>query len=363
MVEDGDEWLVGAHVLHGFGQELWQHHVLDAIPHLGMALPLLRALGKRARLVHTGALTHRNVLAWIPPLAATRPARHLAPKMMLRRLNAGQLHPNFALAFTADARDADDAGPSDDRVPGLEWDRTVRGGFDHPSWAYWPFRLATHAAAATMPTPPLDKAPFVAYLARGSRSSLARRFEDESAIVRRLNETLRRLRLQLVPTTTAGELRGACGVIGLHGGALASIHTCAPGTRVIEILGKVQELGRAAYLHKMSKDPYWSYAGLSRGLGLEYFSYFPQKFPRNWASARDNMVTIDEGHLATFVAEVFGNAPRCVSVRSGGARGRGMGRAGSLREVHGGAEPEVLGPLGISRTSSAFDAVAHRLVA
>lgn len=332
-LEDGADWQVGALVLHGFGQKLWQHHVLDSMPILGMALPLLRALGQRATLVHSGALELRNVLASVP----SRKTIYIATKY------SGYVHVNFAMAFTVDARSAEAAGPSDDRVPGLPWDQIQHRGLTHPSWSYWPYRLASQAApaAATQPT----SEPYVAWLTRGEVGARGTRWlVNESSVLRRLNATLRRVgvRFDVLSRPSPSLLRGACGVVGIHGGALANIHACAPGTRVIEIIGEVQTLPNRGGSKPLYSDPYWCYAGLARGVGLDYYAYYPLRFPLELSSRFPwrQRVIVDEAHLAAFVADVFSSAPQCL-------------RAGGSASSH---------PLAaVSRSAAVWDAVAQSL--
>ena len=111
-------------------------------------------------------------------------------------------------------------------------------------------------------------------------------------MLRRLHFTLlvsREARDRIVPTVV---YRGLSGFIGVHGGALANLHACAPGTRVVEILGEA--------------NPRWCYASLSHRLRLNYSVYYPTRFPPDyhaWGTA--GQVVLDQNDFLRFVADAF----------------------------------------------------------
>ena len=109
--------------------------------------------------------------------------------------------------------------------------------------------------------------PEVAWLTRGGVG--ARVLRNESAVVATINATLAVLRLRLVvlDRPSPERLRSARGVIGVHGGALSNLHACAPGTVVVEVLGRTRRMGRVEHT-----DPYWCFGGLSRGVQLDYYA-------------------------------------------------------------------------------------------
>ena len=269
----------------------WQHQVITAVPMLGMALAALgtRSMYKRGR----GARFWHNGLADLPSHRLQMPslpeALHWRHTDELTSSSPGRNElrlANFAVAFP---------------VPlGLG---SLIDSF--PDFAYLPYARNRSATGATHGT--TRSRPFVAFVRRAADGP--RHIVDEAGVLSTLNRTLGRLGLQLHPVPhdsppPAPFFSAAAGVIGVHGGGLANLHACTPGTRVVEI---VHPRGPRCY------------AALGLGLGLRYFAYFPRRMPLPYPEEGEGgkvehlarghggagRVEVDREHLAAFVAEVF----------------------------------------------------------
>ena len=329
-LDERRRWTVAAFDLHPHLQGVWQHHILNAVPTLGMALPLLRALGwhrgrRDMRFVHTGVLQHRNVhlpgAQWLLNGTATKRSgkpRRVA-QLPFTSLNRTK---HFAMAFVAPYHGFISTRHGDATRGGDDWPDAARRRLAPPEVltpeiampraAYWPF--GTRAR-------PNHRAPFVAYISRQQVHSGRRRLANESAVLSELSTLFRELRIPFAAITEdapSEQYRDACGVIGVHGGGLANIHVCAPGTVVIEI--GPRPVAEAAALVGRSRGnrylfgdaderPRWCFAALSRGLGLRHYVYYATAFPRGYFNK--GAITVNATHLGSFAKELFEREPAC----------------------------------------------------
>ena len=256
----------------------WQHHVLNAAPHLGLALPLLNVVlgsgnaSPAVTVVHTGMLDHPNVLADFP-----RPPRVQTVNLLDYR-KSGRFSfefRHFVLGFSV-------GGPHD-------W---------YTREAYVPFLTASRKL---LPPPAAAAArPVVAWLSRASGPGSTRVLQDEANVATAVRRVLCTLGYELrivrsgapVGIHQFAQMRGA---IGVHGGAFANVHACQPGSVVIEMQSHLPSSAR------------WCYAALSTMLRLRYHAYFPSRFPSHYMSTDEDerRVVADPDDLASFVKEAF----------------------------------------------------------
>ena len=326
------QWRIAAFDINRFTAFHWQHRILDAATAFGMSLPLLRAL-RWSRItvldVKPNALFSQtsNIIIWKPNASSIQsehvalPAREHDPPTIIR---------NFVLAVALPPSTAASRG------------RAVDGTY--PSYAYWPFREARpfreawhtmirheperhagHAAVSAasgsrqVAAPSLERrSPLVVFLSReGERY---RTLVNESAIVHSIGGMLRARGFRFMKLggryenqrsgalrspPPASFFRGVSGVIGVHGGALANVHACAQGTRVVEIIGySPRGTHRGIRLY---------YAALSAGLGHQHYLYVPRVWPAAFTCrpplcrmARDSQrVIVDLDDFRAFVEHVF----------------------------------------------------------
>jgi hypothetical protein len=228
--------------MHPHMHKVWQHHVLNAVPTLGMALPLLRALGWRQgrrdmRFVHTGALHHSNVhlpgAQWLlSPATRDSGRRSRAARLDYMLINRTE---RFALAFavprwavSSEVSRSDrlgtavgsgsDTDPTRDRalnpvpsLPGTQWStralEVAAPEVAMPLSAYWPYEGRKRPGVRT---------PFVAFVSRQNVSSGRRRLADEEGVLVQLRHAFRSLRIPFATfvDAPATSYLDACGVRG-----------------------------------------------------------------------------------------------------------------------------------------------------
>ena len=178
--------------------------------------------------------------------------------------------------------------------------RIVLNGFEHPPpsrdvvprdwippWAYTAPFGHTQAKVRSR------SGGVVAFVTRSN----ARKWDDEAGVfgALRLALTMRDLQLQVFNESrhTSRDFESVVGVVGVHGSAFGNIHVCAPGTPVIEVIGRLVPA---------------SWANFASGLRLEYFAYVAEQYPGPWgfhrASNRSN-VGVNISNFAAFVGGAF----------------------------------------------------------
>ena len=229
----------------------WQHHVVNAAPHLALGLPVvnlaLRSGGGSVSILHTGMLHHPSIVADFP-----RPPR--VPEVnLLDFRQSGRFSfafHHFVLGFA---------------VGGLhDW---------YPREAYAPFSAASHAlasSAASSAAPPSfassssstltdpfaaanhrpHRRPMVAWLSRPSGLGAARALQGETEAATAARRVLCDLgyEMRIVRADApliSSEFAHFRGVIGVHGGAFANVHACRPGAVVIEMQSERPQSARA----------------------------------------------------------------------------------------------------------------------
>lgn len=237
---------------------LFAHHLLDSTAMLGLAAPLARA-GYNLSWLHTGLLQHPRIKLRTPNWLDLR---HRVELRTNRRIK------DFVMAI---------AVPSSSPTARFELN-----GFKAP-------------AGTRQPEPQRDWLPLAAYgipfARRGKNSNYsseltrcghgsrtigfisragARQLKNEHAVVAALRPLLlaRNFTLQMLNETrhVPESFAALHGVVGVHGSAFGNIHTCAPGTIVVEIIG--------ALMPRM-------WANFAMGLGMKYFAYVGERYPRS----------------------------------------------------------------------------------
>lgn len=308
-------WRIAAFDNNPYTQFLWQRYFVSALPNLGLALPLLRALGwrrpggggarRKIELLHHGLFERgptRNLGSRVfTGDAACKPSRiKMLPGHKLSERSP--VLQNFVLAMPMAAERR--------HPPSIVSD-------SYPAHAYWPFIPEQQPA----PRPPaavssrrrnrLAEPPLVVFLTRMHERS--RVLLHEERIVRRVGHLLtsRDYRFAVVgtparPREPAAFYANVRGVIGVHGGAFANLHACPPGARIVEVIGYSPSGGGSSGIRL-------GYASTSRGIGHRHSLYFPRRWPKHYMMKSSNgtaddgsKVVVDEQDFLRHVGSVFG---------------------------------------------------------
>ena len=266
---------------------VWQHHVLNAAPMLGMSLPLLDAGYTNITVLHDGLLNDGANVELSQTLMrsfSSRSSRN-AHACLARREWEGTRESveHLVLAFPA---------PFDSYPPVAE--------DSYPRFSYAPF-LRAHDNHDVHPSSNRRRHEadqrFIAFLSR-SWPGESRGLRNYSSIATALRVAFKAegappfVVIDDEMNIRPAYLSRAVAVIGVHGGAFSNIHACAAGTLVVEI---VHRAGPRCY------------ASLSAGLGLEYVAYFPKRMPHpdmrafHYDDDDSSAVEVDPAHFIPFV--------------------------------------------------------------
>lgn len=285
---------------------IWQHQMTNGLPNLGMLMPLMHYAGvANVSLLHNGLLDttantighavspadcHGSPTSWhllrvgVDVRSGHEIQNLVLPIPMPRYMGHEDSYPSFAYSWTTGGRHKVGQGV---HSHGLA---QRHGHADSTTGNPGHRKNYSNESGA-------DESEFVALLLRPKSTS--RSFVDEALIVTALQGVFKRagIPLRVAHDWPLAHFRHAVGLIGVHGGALANMVAMPPGSRVIEIVGR---LGPR------------SFASAALGLGHKYYVYFPRTMPppvmkkkAAWSSSHGT-VKVDVEHFTTFVREVWG---------------------------------------------------------
>jgi hypothetical protein len=280
--------------------------MMNGLPNLGMLMPLMHYAGvANVSLLHNGLLDatantigqavspadcHGSPTSWhllrvgVDVRSGHEIQNLVLPIPMPRYMGHEDSYPSFAYSWTTGGRHKVGQGVHS------HWLAQRHGHADSTAGNPGHRKNYSNESGA-------DESEFVALLLRPNSTS--RSFVDEALVVTALQGVFKRagIPLRVAHDWPLAHFRHAVGLIGVHGGALANMVAMPPGSRVIEIVGR---LGPRCY------------ASAAVALGHKYYAYFPRTFPppvmkkKAAFCSSQGTVKVDVEHFTTFVREVWG---------------------------------------------------------
>jgi hypothetical protein len=291
----------------------WQHGIINTLPMLGMAAPVLHAFPGVSIVVNTRSTpSGSNGLLALPNLNLTVALPGVRTVSFQEAMSAGVEHgcragsvPRFAYPFGLSSRaHASNMSSSSEEERG--WGA---GWIDvYPRHAYWPYFEAIQGGAANG----------MGESGTGGRGAVAgarvvfisreppmpRALADERRVLAELRElpwASRGLSFERLnrtwPASAFGELAG---LIGVHGAAMGNAYRMPPASRMIEIIP--------------SRRPRLCYAAVATGRGVHYHSFVASVFPadmerkttgRSGEAAGGGAVHLNRTAFVAYVRRVF----------------------------------------------------------